>query len=377
MQLPNHIKFSQSLKSDIQYTLSDSCGPIHSLASLSEIIAFDVAKLTSEQLGYASLRGDTELRHLITQFHQKLNCHRSKLGVDHVLTFSGAQEALAAAYRAILKPGDEVVVMTPCYPSLFHMAKQLGCKVKKIPVTPNKELTYACFERCISEQTKLVVINSPHNPTGAIIDSTLAERLFHLCLQNQCYVVCDDVTQASNFDNLALGHRFLDYDKALVVSVMSKCFGLPGVRLGWLISSNKSLINKLLPFKTYGSICTSKLDEAVAKAVLADWQTLVDVNNRMIKSNINKFEYFCQLFPEFISWHAPHAGILSLAKIHIEHAIEPWCVAVARQKKLLMLPANLFGMTGPYVRIGLGNRQLGLAIEQLAGVFNTPLELTE
>lgn len=369
MQLPDHIKFTQSIKGHIKYNLSDSCGQRHTLASLSETIGLDVSKLMSEPLGYASLRGDTELRQQIIKFHLGLNHHSSLLDVDNVLTFSGAQEALSAAYRAILKPGDEVVVMTPCYPSLFHMAKQLGCKVKKLHVKPNQTLSYEQFERVISDKTKLVVLNSPHNPTGAIIDSALSDRLLSLIQQYQCYLICDDVAQASNFNHLALSHRFLDYDRAFVVSVMSKSFGLAGVRVGWLVSKNKVLLNKALAFKAYGSICTSKIDEIIATAVLSDWQKLVDINNQVILSNTEKFKQFCQRYQERIHWQAPSAGILSIAKINVDQSIESWCLSVANQYNLLLLPTSLFGLSEPYVRIGLGHVKVDQALDQLAYVF--------
>lgn len=184
MQLPDHIKFTQSIKGDIHYNLSDSCGQSHSLASLGDIIGLDSSKLLAESLGYATLRGAIELRQQIVNYHCQLNDHVSNLDVNNVLTFAGAQEALNAAYRVILEPGDEVVVMTPCYPSLFHMAKQLGCHVKKLNIEPNKALTYEHFANIISDKTKLVVINSPHNPTGMVIDSSLSERLLTLIQQH-------------------------------------------------------------------------------------------------------------------------------------------------------------------------------------------------
>ncbi len=361
--LPKHLDFVQNIAmsvnpTPIQYSLSNSCGQALSLNELAALIGEDFSSLYQVALGYAPLRGSELLREKIVQFHQQLNHHQSQLTAENVLTFCGAQEALAALYQLLLKPGDEVVVVTPNYPSLTQMAEQAGCKVQAITLSADNQwcLSYRDFEQRVNENTKLIVINSPHNPSGTVIDSKLADKILALAERYNSYVVVDDVSQASNYHQLALSHCFLDYDKGVVVSVMSKSFGLAGLRIGWALSKNTGLIDSLLAIKSYGSICCSALDEAVATLALTHANKIVGKNNHLIKQNIALFEQLVKEFPDTLDWCPPQAGILALVEVKDVDDIEQWAKQLVQATGILALPGTLFGLTGSYFRLGLGQQ---------------------
>lgn len=343
-----------------------------SLKQLAHLVNSDLVSLMEQPLHYASIQGAASLRRQIIAFHHALNQHQIELNIDNVLTFAGAQEALSCIYHSTLHAGDEVVLMTPCYPSLQIMAENLGCKVRSIKVTAcmSQLDLYAQFKAAINQHTKLVVLNSPHNPTGLVIDSSLAEQLMVLVKQFNCFLLCDDVAQASNFQELSLSHQFLDYENTVVVSVMSKSFGLAGCRVGWAISQNNVLMKALLSRKAFGSICTSMLDEKIAELALRYWPAIVTQNNQVIKNNVAKFDAFCRQFSEYIAWVPPKAGILSVATIKQTTDIEKWCKSLAHEQKLLLLPLTLFQQPGNQVRIGLGLDNLEQCLTKLACHFN-------
>ena len=190
--LPKHIAFSQSLAGYIKYNLSDSTAQALTLNQLCNLADSKVDKSNTQHanlgetlLQYSPVRGDVLLRQEIIDFHQEYNCHTREIDIDSAITFCGAQEALSAIYQSLLSAEDEIVVMTPSYPSLVNMAKSMGVIVREIPLCAenNWQVNIDEFERTVSNKTKLIVVNSPHNPTGSVIATELAEKILQLAQQ--------------------------------------------------------------------------------------------------------------------------------------------------------------------------------------------------
>jgi aspartate/methionine/tyrosine aminotransferase len=367
-KLPAHIQFTQSLNCFIEGSLSQSTAQSLSLGELCQLSGNDCNLFEDIELSYASLKGDVELRQSIAKFHQKLNHHQSHLDESNVLTFCGAQEALASIYQCLLEVGDEIVVITPNYPSLTNMAEDLGCIVKTIDVSPvnNWQINIDSFRLKMTNKTKVIVINSPHNPTGSVIDSDLAEEILSLAKEYDCYLLSDDVSHASNYNCLALSHRFLDYEKSLVVSVMSKSFGLAGIRIGWVMSKSEVLLSQLLAIKSVSSICCSVIDEAAAKIAFKHCDEIIEQNNQLIKKNIKIFQQFVNEHKDLFQWHPPKAGIMAVVEVKNGIPIEVWAKELANQAGILMLPTSLFGLSGNYFRLGLGQNNFKYLLLKLS-----------
>ncbi|WDE05921.1 aminotransferase class I/II-fold pyridoxal phosphate-dependent enzyme [Thalassomonas viridans] len=372
--LPTHIAYSQGLNTEINYNLSNSCARTMTVAQLCRLADSSLAgsslmdgSLAELPLSYASLSGAVALRQEIVRFHNELN--RKAYGFDeaNVLTFCGAQEALAAIYTSLLEPGDEIVVFTPNYPSLVTMAEEMGVKVKTISLQEcdNWRMEPGQLAAQVNDKTKLIVINSPHNPSGAIIDSDTAKQVLTLAQKHNCYLLSDDVSQASNYHGLSLAHDYLSYEKSLVVGVMSKSFGLAGVRIGWVLSPDKNLLAGLLAVKAYGSICTSVLDERLAIMALQHRDKILAQNNRIISDNIKHFQHFVDRNAGLFAWQPPRAGIMVLVKSSLKAPIKLWGPELARKHKVLVLPAFLFGLEGEYFRLGLGQQDFLQGISAL------------
>jgi len=381
-QLPAHIAFGQRLaqnpKVKIDFNLSDSCAQslsVHALCKLADSTVESV--LGDQELSYAPLWGGKVLRRLIADFHQSANSHITKLTAEDVLTFCGAQEALSAIYQCVFSTNtsfscselaeSEIVVMTPCYPSLVTMAKQMGIKVNYLRLDPKQtwQVTLKNLSRLVNEKTRLIVINSPHNPTGSVIKSTLANEILTLAKKFNCYLLADDVSQMSNYHQLPLAHRYLDYDKAIVVSVLSKSFGLAGLRIGWAVSKNQALLKQLLAVKTQASICTSVIDEKLAELALTNHEKIISDNNNLAAKNIKLFQQFIDNNSFFLSWQPPEAGLLALVKCHTKMPMLEWAEQLAEQAGIFVYPASLFGLNEPYFRLGLGNSDLPSILERL------------
>ncbi len=363
--LPAHIEFSRQLAPYVTDSISDSTAQSLTLAQLCQLSNTDV---THTQLEYASIQGSAALRRAIVTFHQGLNSHQQQLSADDAVTFSGAQEALSAIYQSVLCPGDEIVVVTPSYPSLVSMAKSLGVKVREIQLRQSNgwNITFEDFERVVNNKTRLIVLNSPHNPTGNIIDSALAESILQLAKKYQCYLLSDDVSQASNYDDVALAHRYLDYQNSIVIGVMSKSFGLSGIRIGWAITPNKAIMDNLRAIKTKNSICCSATDEALALIAFENSQQILATNNKIIVRNIALFEQFVEQHSDILNWYPPKAGILALVAVKNVQSMRQWSTELAKNTGVLALPSELFGLSGNYFRLGLGQRDFASVLMKFA-----------
>lgn len=364
-QLPAHLQYIQKLNCSIEGNLSNSCAQSCTFGDLCQLSGIHLDNI---ELSYTSVQGSVELRRHIVQFHQELNHHKTLINENNVLTFCGAQEALASVYQAILEPNDEVVVVTPNYPSLTQMADQLGCVIKAVNVSSENhwQVSIDDFKSRVNDNTKLIVINSPHNPTGSIIDSALADEILTLAKQFDCYLIVDDVSQASNYHHLPLSHSFLDYNKGIVISVMSKSFGLSGIRIGWAMSKNKDLLAKLLAIKSFSSICCSALDEAAAILAFENKDEIINNNNLIIKSNIKLFQAFVAKNSDQFNWQPPKAGVLAVVEVTNTRDIKGWAENVTYNTGVLILPATLFGLSGNYFRLGLGQNNFEALLTKLS-----------
>jgi len=355
LSLPAHIEFSQNITAKITHNLSNSCAQSMTVDSLCQLAGKSIGSI---DLSYAPLLGGIELRQAIVKHHTQVN--NSDFGLEHddVLTFCGVQEALAASYKCLLTPQDEVIVFTPCYPSLVAMAKESGATVKCIELRAedNWQIDFQQLECAVNEKTKMIVINSPHNPTGSIVDSRTAHNILALAEKHQCYLLADDVSQANNYQQLPLSHSYLNYKKSIVVSVMSKSFGLAGLRLGWVITQNELLLKKLLVIKSYGSICCSVIDEQLGLWALDHSDSIINQNNAIIKRNIEIFQKFIDKNKQYFSWSPPQAGTLAVVELLVKQPVVEWAKKLAEQSGLLLLPCSLFGLPGNYFRLGLGQK---------------------
>lgn len=356
--LPPHIAYTRSINTDIWCNLSNSCAKS---MSLQQLLQFEGAQalfdeFTAQPLAYASIQGDKRLRDKILAYHQHRNSWLAEFTADNIITFSGAQEALRAIYQSLLNADDEVIVFTPNYPSLASMVDEFGAKLVALPLHFENgwQIDLDKLASAITDKTKLIVINIPHNPTGAILSSQQRRKVLALAKKANCYLLSDDVSQGISLSNDNLGHEYFSYEKAIAVSVLSKSFGLGGVRIGWAISKNLTLIERLVAIKSQASICTGITDETLARIALRHYRLIEEENKQQVIENIKHFQNFTDKHAMLFRWHPPQAGLLTLVEYLGKQPIEAWARAFTEKTGVLILPSSLFGLAGNYFRLGLG-----------------------
>jgi aspartate/methionine/tyrosine aminotransferase len=356
-----HHAFYESLPKKARYNLSDACG---ATANLKDILSEEeIAAVASVPLVYGSVEGRDDLRAGIYALYQHLY---PQLGAENITVLSGTEEGLFSIMACILTPGDEVIGMQPCYPSLSDLPACFGGVFKPVELEYKSHWQPSIddFAAQVSERTKAIVINSPHNPTGMLLDQNFIDSLIDLCEQHDLYLISDDVFVFSDFSGVGSQLNVLHYEKAVLANVLSKTFGLPGVRIGWVMSKNEELTESIRHLKTYNSICQSQLDEQVACFVMQKADLIIKRNNEIVCKNVELFDDFIAV-SDFLSWHKPKAGLLGLVRSNkpLKNLLEAWF-----EKDVLVLPGELFGIEGNYFRVGLGKKDFSEALARISGV---------
>lgn len=351
-----HHSYIASLEAPVRYNLSDSCcEPL----SLEELLAISGEKLPAKlPLHYASIAGHPDLRKAIAKLYSP-DDPQTTIDPGQITVFCGAQEALFAAFQALLEPSDEVIIPTPCYPSLLEMPSLIGAIPVPLPLKFERGWRFDIedFEQRLTRKTKLIVINSPHNPTGAVASSKFSEQLLNLAKSKQIYLISDDVSIFSDFNKRGIMHRYLSYDNAIAVGVLSKSFGLGGIRVGWAITLNAAIRQDMMTVKSYTSICPSVLDEQLARIAIDNAAAIMHRNNQIIRRNIEAFERFLAQTGSMFAWRKPRAGMMTLVKTALDAPLHDFAKSLARDTGVLILPGDLFEIEGDFFRLGLGRTE--------------------
>jgi aspartate/methionine/tyrosine aminotransferase len=195
-----------------------------------------------------------------------------------------------------------------------------------------------------------------------LLNQSFIDSLISLCDQHGLYLISDDVFAFSDFSGIGSQFNILKYKKAILANVLSKTFGLPGVRIGWVMTRNEKLSKSIRDLKTYNSICQSQLDEQVACFVMQKADAIIKRNNEIVRGNIELFAG-CVAGNDSLSWHRPEAGMLGL--VHSSEPLKPLLDSWF-EKDVLALPGELFGIEGDYFRVGFGKTDFS---EALARIF--------
>ncbi len=204
-------------------------------------------------LGYTESAGDPGLREAVAALYETITA-------DHVLMHAGAEEAIFNFMNVALSPGDHVIVHGPCYQSLAEVARSIGADVSEWRGDPGHgwELDFGTLKTLLTPRTRVVVVNFPHNPTGFLPESDFIQELSDLSERHGFIIFSDEVYRGLELDPSDRLPAVADInDRAVSLGVMSKTFGLAGLRIGWVATRNTRIFNEMAAFKDYTTICNS------------------------------------------------------------------------------------------------------------------------
>ena len=331
--------------------------------SIADLLALEegAAKIFQQVwLGYTESQGIPPLRTEIAKVYETIQ-------PDEILVHAGAEEAIFLFMQATLKPSDHVIVHSPCYQSLTEVAKGIGCDVS--PWLAREEnnwaLDYHELRKLLRSNTKAVIVNTPHNPTGYLMSREDYDVLHRFAQEYNLLLFFDEVYRESEYDLSTRLPAACDMgEHAISLGVTSKTYGLAGLRIGWIATKNKRIYQSMASLKDYTTICNSAPSEFLAEVAMRNRQKLIDRNLGIIKSNLEVMEEFFVRHADLFSWVRPQAGSMGFPKL-LQGGIEEFCDMVVRNAGVLLLPGTMYDDTGNHFRVGLGRKNLSQAVERL------------
>ncbi len=318
------------------------------------------------RLSYTEAPGALELRQAVAGLYENL-------GPEHILVHAGAEEAIFNFMQAVLEPGDHVVIQWPCYQSLYQVAASMGCEAALWTASEERGWSPGLedLEKLLKPTTKAVVINSPHNPTGAVLSREAFAGLEMLARERGIIVFSDEVYRFLEYEEAAVRPALADVlDSAVSLGVMSKSFGLPGLRIGWIATRNEDVYRRMAAFKDYTTICNSAPAEFLSCTALRHRDRLLRRNMDLINRNRLLIEDFFARRQDFFHWTPPQAGPIAFPSLRDGRAAEPFCRDLLRKQGVLLLPGHVYGdsLSGNF-RIGFGRSDLPESLARLEKYF--------
>lgn len=317
-------------------------------------------RFLSLSLGYTDSLGGADLRGAIASLYE---C----VPPEGILVHAGAQEGIFNFMNVALKPGDRVVVQTPCYQSLAEVARGIGAEVVEWRGNPDPgwEPDLDVLKGLIKSRVKLVVVNFPHNPTGFLPGPDFVRELCSLSEHHGFLIFSDEVYRGLELDPSDRLPAFADIsDRAVSLGVMSKSYGLAGLRIGWIAARDERLFGELAAFKDYTTICSSAPSEFLAALALRHGQRIIGRNMDIIRENLDRLDRFFASHGELFEWHRPKAGSVAFPRLKKGDA-EGFCGDLLEAKGVLLAPGAIFGQGYNAFRVGFGRRNMPEALERL------------
>jgi len=324
--------------------------------AIGELLALEegaAEKFRNQRLGYTESNGAPTLRDEICGLY-------STVKPDHIVVHSGAEEAIFLFMHAFLKPGDHVIVHWPCYQSLMEVAREIGCRVTLWQAREKDgwELDLDELEKQIGPDTSLVVLNVPHNPTGYLLPTAKYRTLVEILRSNSVFLFSDEVYRELEHNQADRLPPACDmYENALSLGVMSKAYGLAGLRIGWVAAQRVDILRQMTALKDYTTICNSAPSEFLAEVALRHREKILERNLAIIRENLTLLDSFFGEFADKINWIRPKAGSTAFPCITFGDIVS-FCDALARERGLLLLPGSVYDYPGNFFRIGFGRKNM-------------------
>ena len=271
---------------------------------------------------------------------------------------TGAEEAIFIFMHALLNAEDHAIVHWPCYQSLFEVARSIGCQVTRWNAREENgwALDLDELQQLIRPNTKAVIMNTPHNPTGYLMPPQTFQEISRICRGKGIILFSDEVYRESEYrqtDRLPAACDLAEHTVSL--GVMSKTYGLAGLRIGWIATHNANICDRMAVLKDYTTICNSAPSEFLAELALRHREKLVARNLAIISGNLALLDQFFASHADRFSWQRPQAGAIGFPRL-IGEDVEDFCQDLVEKAGVLLLPGTLYDDPGNHFRIGFGRK---------------------
>jgi aspartate/methionine/tyrosine aminotransferase len=291
-------------------------------------------------LGYTETLGSPLLRAEIAGLYETVTA-------DDTIAVVGASEALFLLFSALVRPGDHVVALWPAYQSLYDLARAQGAEVDLVDLRPEDgwALDLGRIASALRPDTRAVVVNFPHNPTGMHPSPAQFDELVRLVESHGATLVCDEV------------YRGLEQEP--------KSYALAGLRVGWLATRNRELLDAVAQIRDYTSLCSPAPSEVLGVIALRSADALVERSRAIIAANLQLVDALLAEHPERLDWVRPSAGSIGFPRYLGSEGVDAFNDRLVREQGVLLLPGRVYGYGDGRFRLGFGRSNLPEAVERL------------
>lgn len=342
--------------------------PMHDLLEMAD--AGDRKRWEQMRLGYIPSEGTPELRQAIAATYDAIE-------PEDVLCFAGAEEGLYCAMHALLQAQDHAIVLVPNYQSMESVPRSI-CEVSGIALNERRgwNLDIEELRAALRPNTRLVALNFPNNPTGKIVDRRTFEAIIELCRERGIYLFSDEVYRGIERDESVRLPQAADlYERALSLNVVSKAYGLPGLRVGWIACRERDLLAHMLALKHYLSICNAAPSEILAVIALKARHRILTRNRDLAAENLRALDSFFTRHIERFEWYPPDGGCIAYPRYLGADGVEAFCKRLLEEAGVLLLPASMYrsellALPRDRFRIGYGRSGISAALSAFDAFLN-------
>jgi len=335
----------------VEYDLSESGVHPVTLNELAQM-GLDIEMLLRTPLGYSQSNGTIELREIIASYYPGA-------AIDHIEVTNGTSEANYIIAQALLNPGDESAFMIPNYMQLYGLGRSFGSAAHcfRLRYDKNWEPDWEEFEYGLTPKTKTVYVTNPNNPTGSVLSREAMQRIIAGIERVGAYLIADEVYQGAELDGKLTPSFWGMSDRVIITSGLSKAYGLPGVRIGWIVGPPE-LIAECWRRHDYITICPCKLSDYIARTALIP-ENRIKLNARtkqIIGTNKELYEKWLAELGGFLSYIPPKAGAMAFTRYNASLPSLELAERIRVNQNVLVVPGSQLGMEG-FIRINIGMQQ--------------------
>lgn len=320
---------------------------------------------------YGEHRGKAELR-------QEIINGENNLISDDVLVCPSAATALFIVSTTLLGNNDHLIVLRPNYATNIETPRAINCEITFVDLSfeNNFQFYIKQIKNAIQPNTKLISITSPHNPTGVVFADELIKDIIALAEEKNIHVLVDETYRYLNFQTDLVSYYANQSANVISVCSLSKAFGVPGIRIGWLINKNEKLMHDFLAAKEQIIICNSVVDEEIAHHILKNKNHFLEPTHQLIRTNFSIIKNWIENEQSLLEWTEPTCGVVCFPRIKSEYKVDlPIFYKTLYEKYATFVGAgHWFEQDDRYMRIGFG---YPFSEELQQGLKNITLALQE
>ena len=340
--------YMNAYEESAKYNLAETC--VSSL-TLEELLDLSGKKekilqdMLSMRLTYGHIEGSSYFKQGICSLYKNIK-------PENVITTHGAIGANHLAITSLVERGDEVISVLPTYQQLYSIPESIGATVKILPLKMENNflLDLEQLKSFMTDKVKLVCINNPNNPTGALMDKDFLQKIIDIVKPYGSYILCDEVYRGLNHEGENMTESIADmYEKGISTGSMSKVFSLAGLRIGW-VAGPKDVIEQIFVHRDYTTISCGMLDDYLAGLALENKDKIFARSKQISGECLKILDEWVNNDPNF-SYVKPKAGTTVFVKLNFDMPSEKFCLDLLEKTGVFILPGSAMDMEG-FVRIG-------------------------